>query len=242
VLRRSVHHDGNDSPAVPRPAEYRARPHAYGALLLLILVSLSFQLAAPDHGWDRFVITALQAGTLVLALWASQARKWELRVGIAFAVAVVLASAATLIASGDLDRPIARITTLVMVGLAPPTIVLGVVRSLREDREITMRTMFGVLCVYLLVGMFFAFGYGLIDTLSSGPFFSQEPHATPSDYLYFSFASMTTVGYGDLTAHTDLGRSVAITEALIGQIYLVTIVALIVSNMGPSRGSRGARK
>ncbi len=222
-----------------KPAEYRAMPHAYGILLLVILASLSFQLAAPDHGWTRFVITTFQAGTLMLALWASQARRWELRVGIVISAVIVIGSAAALIGSGDLDRPFARITTLIMVALAPPVIAIGVVRSLREDREITLRTMFGVLCIYLLVGMFFAFGYALIDDLSSEPFFAQVPNANPSDYLYFSFATMTTVGYGDLTAHTGLGRSLAITQALIGQIYLVTIVALIVGNLG--RGLSGAR-
>jgi voltage-gated potassium channel Kch len=55
----------------------------------------------------------------------------------------------------------------------------------------------------------------------------------PNDFLYFSFATLTTVGYGDLVAATDLGRSLAISEALIGQIYLVTVVALIVGNLRP---------
>jgi voltage-gated potassium channel Kch len=55
----------------------------------------------------------------------------------------------------------------------------------------------------------------------------------PNDFLYFSFATLTTVGYGDLVAATDLGRSLAVSEALIGQIYLVTVVALIVGNLRP---------
>jgi Ion channel len=223
---------------VRKPADYQARPHAYGLLLLLILASLSFQVAAPDHGWARFVITVLQAGTLVLALWAAQARKWEFRIGAAFAAVIVIAAAATLLTSGDLDRPVARISTLLMTALAPPAVALGVVRDLRQNREVTMRTMFGVLCIYLLVGMFFAFGFALIDVVSSKPFFAQVSNTTPSDYLYFSFATITTVGYGDLTAHTDLGRSLAITEALVGQIYLVTVVALIVSNIGRGPGAR----
>jgi hypothetical protein len=227
---------------VPKPADYRARPHAYGVLLLVILGSLSFQLAAPDHGWARFTITLLQAGTLVVALWAAQARKWEVRVGIVFAAAAAVATLVAAIGPMELDQAFARITTLLMVALAPPAVALGVLRNLREDAEVTMRTMFGVLCIYLLVGMFFAFGFAVIDAVSSHPFFAKVPNATPSDFLYFSFATMTTVGYGDLTAHTDLGRSVAITEALIGQIYLVTIVAVIVSNLGGSRAaSRRAR-
>jgi hypothetical protein len=223
--------------------EFRARPHAYGILLAFILASLSFQLAAPDTDLARLVVTAFEAGTLMLALWASQARRWELRVGIAIAVIAVAGSALTLLGSGELSRPIARATTLVMVALAPPVIALGVIRSLRDDREITLRTMFGVLCIYLLVGMFFGFALGLIDDLSSSPLFAQTSHPRPTDFLYFSFTTLTTTGYGDLTAQTNLGRSVAITEALVGQIYLVTVVALIIGNLGrgPSRRS-GSRR
>lgn len=111
-------------------------------------------------------------------------------------------------------------------------IVLGVVRQARRTRTITLRTMFGVLCVYLLVGMAFAFAYGIIAAIGNQPFFAQIDGGTQSDFLYFSFATMTTTGYRDLTAAYDLGRSLAITEALVGQIYLVTLVALIVSNIG----------
>ena len=59
--------------------------------------------------------------------------------------------------------------------------------------------------------------------------------ASQRNLLYFSFVTITTVGYGDFTAATDLGRSLAITEALIGQIYLVTVVAAIVGGLGARR-------
>jgi uncharacterized membrane protein len=92
--------------------------------------------------------------------------------------------------------------------------------------------MFGVLCVYLLIGSLFAFLYGIVNNLAAEPFFASAAHPDTSDFLYFSFATLTTVGYGDLAAATDLGRSLAIAEALIGQIYLVTVVAVIVGGLG----------
>ena len=95
--------------------------------------------------------------------------------------------------------------------------------------------MAGVLCVYLLIGSAFAFAYGIISALDDGNFFAQQHGGTISDFLYFSFVTQTTTGYGDLTAADDLGRSLAITEALTGQIYLVTVVALIVGNLGRAR-------
>jgi voltage-gated potassium channel Kch len=97
----------------------------------------------------------------------------------------------------------------------------------------------GVLAFYLLVGMLFAFGYGAIDHLAAGAFFAGGEEATVSHCLYFSFTTLTTVGYGDFVAATDLGRTLAIFEALLGQIYLVTVVSLIVSNLGrPARTAR----
>ena len=84
-------------------------------------------------------------------------------------------------------------------------------------------TMFGVLCIYLLIGSLFAFVYGVVPSVGSGDFFAQQGDLdTTKNFLYFSFVTITTVGYGDLTAGTSLGRSLAISEALTGQIYLVT--------------------
>ena len=71
--------------------------------------------------------------------------------------------------------------------------------------------------------------------------FAQQAHATSSDYVYFSFVTMTTVGYGDLTAAGTLARGCAVLEALLGQVYLVTIVAVLVSNLGV-RGRRDDAK
>ena len=65
----------------------------------------------------------------------------------------------------------------------------------------------------------------------SQPFFAQQTHASSADYQYFSFITLTTTGYGDLTAAGNLGRAFAVLEALTGQIYLVTVVALLISNL-----------
>ena len=89
----------------------------------------------------------------------------------------------------------------------------------------------GVLSFYMLLGMLFAFVYGAIDRFGL-QFFNGAVPATVSNCLYFSFTTLTTVGYGDLTARTNLGHTLATFEALIGQIYLVTVVSLIVSNLG----------
>ena len=99
----------------------------------------------------------------------------------------------------------------------------------------TLEAVFGVLSVYLLLGMFFAFTYGAIDRLGEESFFAGGATATLSHCLYYSFATLTTVGYGDFTASSNLGHTLSVFEALLGQIYLVTVVSLIVANLGRSR-------
>ena len=85
------------------------------------------------------------------------------------------------------------------------------------------------------MGLAFALVFALTTVLGGGPFFATVDAARAVDYLYFSFVTLTTVGYGDLAARGDVGRMLAVTEALLGQLYLVTVVALLVANVGGRR-------
>jgi hypothetical protein len=204
--------------------------HRYGAVLLLILCSLVFQLAAPERGWAHLVIIALQGLAFLAALVASRAHPYLRRAAIVVVAIAVVSSAAALIGFGELSSTATRIVTLLFVALTPVTIARGVIVELRE-RGVSLHTMYGVLCIYLLIGSLFAFLFGIVGDLASTPFFGHRVSAHTTDYLYFSFTTITTVGYGDLVAVTDLGRSLAIAEALLGQIYLVTVVAVIVGGL-----------
>ena len=215
-LRRHFHGDG----------------YGYGWLLILILAQIGFQMAAPETELARIVTIFLQGFTLIAALTVSGVRRWLVHFATVVTVVAVLTTVGIVIGSGELDLGGGRILGFLLVIFAPPSIVIGVVRQARRSRKITIRTMFGVLCVYLLIGGAFAYAYGIISAVDDGTFFAEITNGTVSDFLYFSFTTMTTTGFGDLTAAHDLGRSLAIMEALIGQIYLVTLVALIVGNLG----------
>ena len=213
--------------------------HRYVAVLVLILVSITFQLAVPDGDVARLITVLLQAATLMAAVYTSRAHRWVLRGTIAACVVLALAATGAVVGTEEYGGDAARLVSVLLVALAPPVIVLGMRDNFREVGGITIQTMFGVLCIYLLIGMFFATVYGAIVTVTDEPFFSAKGRESTADFLYFSYSTLTTTGFGDLVAGTNLGRSLSITEALIGQIYLVTVVALIVSNLGPSRARRG---
>ena len=100
--------------------------------------------------------------------------------------------------------------------------------------------MAGALCVYLLVGMLFSALLGLTATLVHEPVFRHHGDGTEADRLYFSFVTLTTTGYGDFAPAVGAARALAVLEALIGQLYLVTVVAVLVSRVGPLRRGGGA--
>jgi hypothetical protein len=215
----------------PLPHE-RLFGSGYGLVLVLILISLAFQLGAPDDEWARVVTLVIQTGTLLAALHVSVVPLWLFRAAAVFGAVAILAAAGVLIGTGELGEAATRGVGLMLVILAPAAILLGMVRQFRAVGHVTLTTMFAVLCVYLLLGMAFGFLYGLVSAIQDAQFFSEGQREDQSDFLYFSFTTLTTTGYGDFTAATSLGRSLAITEALIGQIYLVTVVAVIVGNIG----------
>jgi Ion channel len=204
--------------------------YRFGIVLALIVVAIFFTMAAPRGDGARFVSVALQASVLVAAVIASKAHPWVIRLSVVAALIGIAGSAAALFGTGQFGNSSAGLVALLYVLLTPPALVSGLIKQFREERTVTIHSMFGVLCLYLLVGLVFAVGFAEIQLLSDTDFFTTKEGGR-DDFLYFSYATLTTVGYGDLVAATNLGRSLAITEALLGQIYLVTVVALIVSNI-----------
>jgi Ion channel len=206
----------------------------YGLLLLSIITVFALQGIATPEGWEQVLVTALLVITLLLSLRVAHSRPAVMRVAALVTIALLTLSIVEAV-MGNADNGATRIANALLVVLAPPAIVLGVVRSLRARQTVTLEAVLGVLCVYLLIGLFFAYVYGSIDRLGGDPFFAQEVAATVPRCVYFSFTTLATVGYGDLTARTNLGHTLSISEALVGQIYLVTIVSLIVANLGRAR-------
>jgi voltage-gated potassium channel len=209
--------------------------YRFGIVLSLILATVTFTLAAPSGDGARFVAVMLQAAVLVAAVIASKAHRWVIRVSITAAILGIAGSAAALFGTGQVGNSSAEIVALLYVVLTPPAIVTGLLKQFREAEAVTMQTMFGVLCLYLLIGLMFGVAFGTIDQLSSTPFFTTSGESGRDDFLYFSYSTLSTVGYGDLVAATNLGRALAISEALLGQLYLVTVVAVIISNLRPAR-------
>ena len=209
----------------------------YGMLLLALATAFVFEGVAEPGDVQRAVATVLVGATLMLALYAAEVPKRRLIFSAAVISTIVVGVVITSLAgNGKTVAGIAAIANGLLVLVAPPAVVIGLLRNLRTTGTVTVTVVAGVLCLYLLLGLFFAFAYVAVQNLGGAPFFANGAAATSARSLYFSFVTMTTVGYGDYTARTNLGHTMSVTEALIGQIYLVTVVAAIVGRMVP-RGS-----
>ena len=206
----------------------------YGLLLASLVVLFFVQGTAPGGPWQEVLITALSASTLVLALQAGESSPQVAWLGMVAGM-ILVAMVAVLALTGTENASAARLASGLLVAVAPPAIAIGVLRGLRAHGHTTVQAVLGVLCLYLMIGMFCAFAYGTIDHLGGAPVFANDVTATTSHCLYFSFTTLTTVGYGDVLTRSDLGHTFAVTEALVGQIYLVTVVALLVSELGSRR-------
>jgi hypothetical protein len=218
------------------------RPAEFGKALLLIVASIFAIAFSENSGWLRVLALVLEGGALLFILQTSDAHRRFLQAAqIAVLLSVAVASAVVIVGGGD-SREIAAGLVGALLAVGAP---IAIVRRLAREKVIDLQVLAGALCLYLLLGLFFTFTYSLIQAIdTSGPLFVQialPNKASTANITYFSYVTMTTVGYGDLTLRANVPRMFAVTEALMGQLYLVSAVALVVSRLGQERRTlRGA--
>jgi len=209
----------------------------FGILLVLTSISVSVlalidlddpgENARSELGW---LIVSFSVGfSLLVALRASGVTKrWQriadVFIGVALITSVVsalLIQFSDLTAVTNFGRPS---VIWVAIAVVSPVVVL---RRVLSQQEVTIETLWGAMSVYLLMAIAYNYVFIEVQQFGSVPFFGVEE--TTTSFMYFSVVTMTTLGYGDLAPATDVGRFFAITEAIIGQVFLVTIVARLVS-------------
>ena len=201
--------------------------------LLIVACILTFAFVS-DGKAGRMITVALQSVTLIVILRASQIRPRTVRLAGTICITLFAAVALAQTSDGEWAKTAPSILGALLALCGP----IAIIRRLVQQPVINFTTVAGALCVYLLAGLFFACVYGAMGAGNNGVFFAQQQGVNGVDCVYFSFVTLTTTGYGDLTARYDAGRMTAILEALFGQLYLVSIVALLVANMGRARRPR----
>jgi len=108
--------------------------------------------------------------------------------------------------------------------------VITILLFVFEQREITLDVINGAIVVYLLIAIMWAFIFRFMEILHPGSFVTSQGlgEETRPTFIYYSFVTITTLGYGDTTPQTDVAKTFSFLEAVIGQIYLVVLVARLV--------------
>jgi hypothetical protein len=216
--------------------------HRYGLVLVAITIPIAYSLAAPtEAAWSRALTVVLFGGAIMFSLVVSQAHERVQLLAALLLACVVVAAVVDLIVGSKVSAGLPRAIVGLMIALAPLSMARGVTRHLRAQGQVTVDAVFGAIAIYLMLGAMFASIDNAIGALGPTPFFKQGGDQGFETYLYFSYTTLATVGYGDYTPRPALARAMSIVEALTGQLYLVTVVALLVSNIGRTTGGTGHR-
>jgi Ion channel len=211
-----------------RHAQFR-----YGVVFLIVLTTLVFEVVTPDSAWVHGISVALLFAALTVSVATSRARGSvrRLRTGVVAVAALLFVIG---IVTGVLDTKVAFLVGTLVTASIPLALVGGLVRLIRED-GVTLQAVAGALAIYLLIGLLFASVVAFVSVVENGSYFVQTANASNGVRVYYSFTVLTTTGFGDYTAAKPAGHALAVLEMLTGQLYLVTVVGVLIGNFAGRR-------
>lgn len=222
------------APRLAPPGDERAAAVADANRFPLLFVSLVVLLLLhPLLSRGPFAAAAGQALfalILVSAVRAVAVSASQMRIGLVAVAASLIPGIVSVFRPDQLLIAAARITALALLAWVCWLVTAAVLRA----RRVTADMLYGAACSYLLLGVLFALVYALLDAATPGvaqlPAASGSPlgGASLGETIYFSFVTLTTLGYGDISPSGPLARSVAPVEALAGQLYLAVLIARLV--------------
>ena len=205
--------------------------NAFGLVLLFVVATYVLASLIPYSGWGAVGITALGCSAAAVAFGSSGAKTAHTRfaagtgmAAVALAIVAVLSGLTGFLAAAALTQMVLLVAATAMV-----------LRAVISESEVGFRTILGAISVYMIFGLLFTSLYVAIDRLQAGEFFVRETGSHTGNFIFFSFTTLTTTGYGNLVPAGQPGRMLAGMEMLFGQIFLVTLIAGLVSLWRPRR-------
>ena len=199
---------------------------SYASLLVLLLANFFLFEVVDDPRWGAIGSTLLSAAALVVAISdPDTGQRVTLRHWLLIGACVALAPLVLLVNSAS----IIGLTYLLPIALLVTATLPVTLSRILQHRRVTYETVLGALCAYVLIGLLFAFAYLVVSDLRDGAFFAQPGPRSQGEFLYYSFVALTTLGFGDLSPSVGLPQALTVLEALVGNIFLVTLVARLVT-------------
>jgi Ion channel len=210
---------------------------AFGLVFGLVLVTYVLTSLLGDHGWAAVAVMLSVAATSVVALTSSYAKPHYVHIAIYVSGLGMVMAIVAAISGDDVWLTIGAVIQVALLAAAMAAVLIRVVGT----AEVGARTILGAISVYMVLGLLFSVIYEAVDRIQSSPFFEGHPVIHHSDFLFFSYTTLTTTGYGNLVPGGQPGRMLAGLEMLIGQIFLVTLVAGLVSLWRPGERFKARR-
>lgn len=208
--------------------------------LLFVLVAIPL---ADDLDLARLPIVraVIFSGLMIVGAWSLRGGGRSFAIGMTFVVVGVVLN---VLAANTESAAFLHASSLALIGF----LLVAIAYTLRQvviGTNINANRLVGAVCVYLLLGVIWAMCYSLVDTISPGSFSGFSPlgdRGWDSEWLYFSFVTMTTLGYGDILPVSATARGLAYMQAVVGQFYIAMLVAGLVGAYIGTRQQSGGRE
>jgi hypothetical protein len=200
-------------------------------LFLFLLAVLVLYPYLQNEGFGYFAFRVVASAGLLVAVYAIRLRRTLLPVALLLAVPAVLER----MLPSHTNAGVLTILTTVLGFVFDVFIVVVMFRRVFATDKPNSETIFGALCIYLLVGFTFASLFGMVAAVQPKAFYLDpltNLHATPDrfDFIYYSFATMTSLGAVGITAVSAPARSLSVIEAIIGVLYLAVLISRLMDS------------
>ncbi|MEI7754519.1 MAG: ion channel [Actinomycetota bacterium] len=207
----------------------------YLQLFVAVVSLFVLQASLPQTPFSLLIEVVVASAALMLAvLLAELSRRIVMVVGAVVALVIAVAVIQTMFGGVTDSAKGLGLVNLLLLAAGTPALI----RATSRHSTINASTILGAITIYVLIGLFFAAVYRSLLIFNPDSFLASSGSLTPSAMQYLSFVTLTTVGFGDITPVTNVARTTVALEALIGQVYLVTVVAVVVGRLGHERGSK----
>jgi hypothetical protein len=210
---------------------------AFGLVLGLVLLTFVLTSLIENTGWGSVLIMASTGATSIVALTSSHVKPHWVHIAIYLSALSLLLTIVEAVSGAYLWLDLGAVIQVSLLAIATVAVLIRVVTAV----EVNARVILGAISVYTVLGLLFGFAYESIARVQSTPFFAGVAHVHHGDFLFFSYTTLTTTGYGDLVPAGQPGEMISTFEMLIGQIFLVTLVAGLVSLWRPGEGLKRRR-
>jgi hypothetical protein len=207
---------------------------AFGLVLVLVLTTYVLTSLLGDRGWPAVIVSLSTCATSIVALTGSHVGRRLVRLAVRFAVFAVALAVVAALSDQQTWLNISSGIQIVLLTAATAAVLKRIVTT----PEVGSRTILGAISVYAVLGLLFTFVYATVNRIQTPPFFEAHQHVHAGDFLFFSYTTLTTTGYGNLVPGGQPGRMIAGLEMMIGQIFLVTLVAGLVALWRPGDALR----